>query len=119
MRSRTIPLHPVDSDSQPSCGNDESFALMVLGDSMAPEFIEGDVVVVEPGGFAANGSFVIAHIGKEWTLRRLDRHGDHWTLAPVNPCYHGVEIESLNDVKGVVIQRTHPRWRERRKRYIE
>ncbi len=119
MKSHTISFQPADPESQPSFGSDEPFALMVLGDSMSPEFIEGDIVVVEPGGMAASGAFVIARIEQDWVLRRLDRCGDRWALAPENSRYKQVEILSLQDVKGVVIQRTHPLRRERRKRYVE
>ena len=50
---------------------------MVLGDSMAPEFVEGEVIVVEPDGLAVDGSFVVAQVDGEWTLRQLvrDRRG--------------------------------------------
>lgn len=119
MNSRIIPLHPAESITHSSCEDGEPFALMVLGDSMEPEFIEGDIVVVEPSGYAACGAFVVARAVGEWALRRLDRCADQWILSPLNPRYDGMLIASLNDVKGVVIQRTHPRLRGRRKRYIE
>ncbi|TXG87563.1 MAG: S24 family peptidase [Thermomicrobiales bacterium] len=119
MTSRTIPVHPVDTDSLPACGNGEPFALMVLGDSMAPEFVDGDIVVVEPDGLVFHGAFVIAGLEQDWLLRRLEQFGDKWTLAPLNSKYDSVPIESLDSVKGVVIQRTHARQRGRRKRYLD
>ena len=42
----------------------ESFALMVLGDSMVPEFNEGEIIVVEPDGATRDGSFVLAFVGE-------------------------------------------------------
>jgi hypothetical protein len=39
----------------PDCAGGESFALMVLGHSMAPEFNEGEIIVIEPDGLAQGG----------------------------------------------------------------
>ncbi len=41
----TIPI--VAADTEGDCAGAESFALLVLGDSMAPEVVEGEVIVVE------------------------------------------------------------------------
>jgi DNA polymerase V len=41
-----------------SCGGGEAFALRVLGQSMAPEFAEGEIIIVEPEGLAREGSYV-------------------------------------------------------------
>ncbi|MBT6786684.1 MAG: S24 family peptidase, partial [Acidiferrobacteraceae bacterium] len=46
-----------------SCASNEPFALQVLGDSMAPEFKDGCVVIVEPGGSVCDGAFVVAEHG--------------------------------------------------------
>ena len=40
----------------PSCAGGESFALMVMGHSMAPEFLEGEIIIIEPDGLAQDGS---------------------------------------------------------------
>ncbi len=42
------------------CGASEPFALRVIGDDMSPEFVDGHIVVVDPGGLVKTGSFVIA-----------------------------------------------------------
>ncbi len=55
------------------CGGGEVFALRVLGDSMAPEFLEGEIIIVEPDGALHDGSFVLAQLDGEWTLRQLAR----------------------------------------------
>ena len=46
---------------------------MVLGDSMAPEFVEGDVIIIEPEGLAVDGSYVLAQADGEWIFRQLVR----------------------------------------------
>ncbi len=42
-----------------NCGHDP-FALRVLGDSMAPEFMEGHILIIEPDGEIKDGSYVFA-----------------------------------------------------------
>jgi hypothetical protein len=39
-----------------SCSGSEIVALMVLGDSMEPEFTEGEILVIEMGAPASEGS---------------------------------------------------------------
>ena len=58
-----IPVVPAGPESDPAldkCSAAESFALMVLGDSMAPEFVEGDIIIIEPEGLATDGKLADA-----------------------------------------------------------
>lgn len=103
---RTIPISEAGVES--ACSGAESFALMVLGDSMEPEFADGDVIVVEPEGLATDGAFVLARPGGEWTFRQLVAAGGRWLLRPLNPNYPSVEMDDLSAVRGVVIQKTTP-----------
>ena len=100
----------------------ESFALMVLGDSMAPEFNEGEIIVVEPDGATRDGSFVLAFVGEEWTFRQLRRvgagAGEGWWLQPLNPAYAGTPLPDLAALRGVVIQKALPGRRRASKRYV-
>ena len=59
---RSIPIVADEPPAAADCSGAESFALMVLGDSMAPEFVDGEVIVVEPEGLASDGSFVVAKV---------------------------------------------------------
>ena len=49
---RTFPIQPERAGGEAFEGGDcsaaESFALRVIGTSMAPEFLEGDIVIIEP-----------------------------------------------------------------------
>ena len=113
--ARTIPIAAAVTD----CSAAEPFALVVLGDSMAPEFAEGDVIVVEPEGLARDGSFVIAQVDGDWTLRQLVRADDVWSLRALNPAYPAVTVADLKPVRGVVIQKSRPGRRRSIKRYVE
>ena len=103
-----------------ACEEDaEAFALMVLGDSMAPEFVEGEIVIIEPSGEARDGSFVLARADDEWIFRQLRRDGDGWLLAPLNPAYPTARIDGLAAVRGVIIQKSKPGRRKATKRYVD
>lgn len=65
-----------------------TFALRVKGDSMVPEFNEGEVVIVEPDADAENGDFVVVRNGDaECTLKQLVRDGAATFLKPINERY--------------------------------
>jgi len=120
---KTIPISSVDSlretDHGSACDGAESFALMVLGDSMVPEFEDGDVVIIEPDGLTHEGSFVLAFRNDEWIFRQLVRNGEQWLLHPFNPAYPDLPIASLDAVRGVIIQKSKPGRRRATKRYVE
>jgi DNA polymerase V len=65
--SEATPPHPHPAQAADpaleACAAAEPFALMVLGDSMEPEFREGEVILIEPEGLATDGSFVLAQLG--------------------------------------------------------
>jgi len=91
--------------------NPNAFALTVHGDSMEPEFAEGDIITVDPGRAYCSGSYVIAKNGEEATFKQLILDGSSVFLKPLNERYPikdmtGIEIR----IVGVVI--------EKRKRYM-
>ena len=108
--------HPAELDA---CSSAEPFALMVLGDSMEPEFVEGEVILIEPEGLATDGSFVLAQLAGEWIFRQLARQGEGWRLQALNPAYPPTDISDLDAVKGVIIQKSKPGRRRASKRYVE
>jgi DNA polymerase V len=117
---RIIPIQSLgEDDGGDACSSAEPFALMVLGDSMEPEFVEGEIILIEPEGLAHDGSFVLAQVAGEWTFRQLLRHGVGWRLQALNPAYAATEIADLAVVKGVIIQKSRPGRRRASKRYVE
>lgn len=120
-----IPVVPAGPESDPAldkCSAAESFALMVLGDSMEPEFVEGDIIIIEPEGLATDGSYVMAWHDDEWIFRQLvkdeEREGG-WKLRPLNPKYPSAPIADLSAIKGVIIQKSKPGRRKAAKRYVD
>jgi phage repressor protein C with HTH and peptisase S24 domain len=101
------------------CSGGEVFALRVLGDSMAPEFVEGEIIVVEPDGLARDGSYVLAFHADEWIFRQLaqDAAGG-WQLRALNGAYPAIPLRDLAAVRGVIIQKAVPGRRRLTKRYV-
>ncbi|UKH32347.1 LexA family protein [Actinobacillus pleuropneumoniae] len=76
----------------------DAFALKIKGDSMEPEFIEGDIVIIDPKVEPHAGEFVAAINGdyeatfkKYRPLEDLDEYGrQHFELVPLNPDWHSM-----------------------------
>jgi DNA polymerase V len=110
---------PIETDWQaPSkCAESEPYALMVLGDSMEPEFKEGDVIVIEPDGHVQDGSFVIAYHNDEYIFRQLVIKEERWFIKPLNEAYETQQLSSPDAVKGLITQKKG-RGRRNRKNYV-
>jgi SOS-response transcriptional repressor LexA len=64
------------------------FALRVTGDSMEPEFHDGEVLTVNPHAESLPGDFVVVkNSDGETTFKQLKRYGTKWVLHPLNPKY--------------------------------
>ncbi len=113
---RTIPIQDVNEAS--NCAGSEPYALMVLGDSMLPEFEEGEIIVVEPSGLVKDGSYVIAYVNDEYIFRQIVKRDDGWMLKPLNPLYENIPIDGIGVATGVVIMKKRPGKRSEQKRYI-
>lgn len=118
-----IPVRSADETPEgleaSACAGGEPYALMVLGDSMLPEFLEGEIIVVEPEGLAKDGSYVVAYVNDEYIFRQLVQHPEGWMLKPLNPLYPNLPIDGPEAVvKGVVIMKKKPGRRREAKSYV-
>lgn len=104
------------SDELASCGASEPFALRVIGDDMAPEFVDGHIVVVDPGGRIVSGCYVVVRLAGEVVLRQLFVDGDQFMLVAAKSTLPAFEISGIDEIVGVVSQRAGRRRREH-KRY--
>lgn len=116
---RFIPIAAAEEAESSACSGAEVFALMVLGDSMEPEFNEGEIIIIEPEGLVTDGSYVLAQLDGEWIFRQLAKVGMCWELRPLNPAYPAAAISDLSCVKGVIIQKSKPGRRKESKRYVD
>lgn len=120
-RSHTLRIPVIQAPTDPAidaCSGAESFALMVLGDSMEPEFEEGEIIIIEPEGLATDGAYVLAFHDTEWIFRQLVQIGDSWQLRALKPGYPTIDIPDLSTVRGVVIQKARPGRRRASKHYV-
>lgn len=100
------------------CSGSEVFALRVLGTSMEPEFVEGEIILIEPEGLLRDGSFVLAQHAGEWIFRQLCQQPSGWTLRALNPAFADRPLPDLSAVRGVIIQKALPGRRRASKRYV-
>lgn len=85
------------------------FALSVRGDSMLPEFNEGDIVVVDPDCRPEHGSFVIVDNGDGASFKKLMYDGAIPYFRPLNDRFPTLNADEHTHIIGVV--------REKIKRY--
>ena len=100
------------------CGGREPYALMVLGDSMLPEFKEGDIITIEPDGPIESEAYVIAMADGEYIFRQLIIAEDRYFLKPLNDLYPVKEIEDLSQVHGRITQKKFSPRRADIKHYL-
>jgi DNA polymerase V len=82
----------------------------VSGDSMIGACIyPNDVVVVDRALTAANNRIVVARVGEELTIKRLQVIGRKTFLKPENPSYTSIEVKQGEDFEiwGVVTWVVH------------
>lgn len=99
------------------CGNEEPFALRVIGDEMEPEFPDGCILIIDPAGHCKHGSFVIAQRDDGHIFRKLEINQSSHTLVALKNGVERISLEDKSSVVGVVIQRAGKR-RKDHKHYV-
>lgn len=106
-------------DDDAGCSGGEVFALRVVGHSMAPEFQDGEIIVIEPDGALRDGSYVLAWFAGETIFRQLQATpGGGWCLHALNPAWPDLPLPGLAAVHGVIIQKAVPGRRRLSKSYL-
>jgi len=99
-----------------NCSASEPFALRVIGDDMAPEFVDGHIIVIDPGGKLKSGCYVIANHDGAMIFRQLIIDGAQYRLTAANTDLPEILLGGIDDIVGVVSQRAGKR-RSEHKRY--
>lgn len=74
------------------------YLLRVRGDSMTGAGIfDGDLLAVHRSPSAEPGQIVVARIGEEVTVKRLQRSGSRLRLCAENPAYLPIEVDPERD----------------------
>lgn len=82
------------------------YLLRVRGLSMRDVgILEGDLLAVKKTSEARNGQIVVARIGDEVTVKRLQRRGKHIVLLPENPDFEPITITAKDDftLEGIAV----------------
>lgn len=107
------PFQPGQADEwieTSATSSENAYALTVHGDSMEPEFREGDIIIIDPRRRAENGSYVIVKNGVEATFKQFVTDGLSVFLKPLNDRYPIRDMTGIEfRIVGVVV--------EKRKRY--
>lgn len=78
----------VDVESSLVGSRDDYFALKVKGDSMAPTFLEDDIVIIKKQNDCENNEYAVVIInGDEGTLKKIKKTDSGIILQPLNPAY--------------------------------
>ncbi len=107
MKSLTGNSHAKETTT--GCAELEPFALRVEGESMAPEFEDGCIIIVDPGHEVVSGVYAVIEYEGEYTFRQLVLAEGKAYLNPINRLFPPQELTGSYEVKGVVTQSTHHR----------
>ncbi len=85
-----------------------TFALRVRGDSMEPEFHDGDIIVINPYLKQEHNDYVVVcNEEGEATFKQLKKYGKIRVLHPLNPKYDDIELNREIEYRiiGVVLEK--------------
>ena len=100
------PEHAEDWIETITTSSPHAFALVVSGDSMEPEFADGDIITVDPDRSAINGNFVIVRYDEVATFKQLVIDGASVFLKPLNSRYPIKDITGVKfHIVGVVVKK--------------
>jgi DNA polymerase V len=99
------------------CAEAEPYALRVIGDSMAPEFLDGHIIIVDPAMPPQHGAYVVIDYQGETTFRQLVVEDGRKFIKALNDAYPAVELVEQYSVRGVVVQRAGRRRKEHKHYY--
>ncbi len=115
-KSKEISLQ-ADLADHGGCANSEPFALRVMGDSMEPEFRDGHIIIIDSAAAVESGCYVLAMVADEYIFRQLIIEDEKYFLRALNPGYKEIEVNGLDAIRGVIVQRAGTRRKEH-KHYV-
>lgn len=89
-----------------SVRGEHCFSLKVRGDSMLPDFREGDMIVIDPDLQPRSGDYVVVVIDGtgEATFKRYMKKKDGEVLMPLNPDYSPIVLRPEHRIVGKVVR---------------
>lgn len=97
---------------RPSFGwiTNDMFALRVIGDSMLPLVMDGDIIILDKNTERANGKICAVTVDNESTLKKVKKDSKGITLIPINPMFRELhydpkQCEEMNiHIDGVLVE---------------
>jgi SOS-response transcriptional repressor LexA len=125
VKEIAVPYEPGDGydvDYGDDCHSDGSYFFLIEGESMLPEFRDGDRVLIDPNVTPLAGDFVAAKNGKEEaTFKKYRARGVDWRnhpifeLVPLNDDYETIRSDQHDlTILGTMVEH-HIRRRRHRK----
>lgn len=87
-----------------ACAGKEPFALMVLGDDMAPEFLDGMVITIDPGYPLVSGAYAVIKTHNDLYFRQFMKKADLSYLYALKDTVVDIPLDGAWELKGVVVQ---------------
>lgn len=77
----------------------ECVAIEVIGDSMSPHLLPGDILVVHRQTYAVNGNIVVTYdpAYNGYTVKKFSQNGDAVSLTPYNSAYKPMRYNNPSD----------------------
>lgn len=88
-------FEPGDADEwiESDIKGENVFALRVAGDSMEPEFKDGEIIIVDPHIESQPNDYVVVKNAQgEATFKQLKKYATRWVLHPLNPRHEDIEL---------------------------
>ena len=94
-----------DIPAEWTAGGREYFALKVVGDSMAPKYLNGDTVICRKQSCCENGQDCVVYVnGYDATLKRVIKKNGVIVLQPLNPMYETKIYTDDVHIAGCVVE---------------
>lgn len=75
------------------CRDPRAFALRLQGDSMAKEYLEGDVLILQPSHEIYSGCLAVVKLANDGIIfRRIEKRPDRLILSPLNTQYRPEDL---------------------------
>lgn len=100
-----------------TCTTREPFVLRVVGDSMAPEFEAGSIIVIDPEQTVRQGDYAVAQVADQLQLGKLKISDGVLQFATTSNENNDTVAIGYKDILGRVVKRTDSR-RYSSKEYI-
>jgi SOS-response transcriptional repressor LexA len=87
------------------CRDEKAFAVRLIGESMAPNYLEGDLLILQPSKAVFSGCLAVVRLANDGILfRRVEVRGSRLQLVPLNPQY------KIEEFEGDDISWAYPLW---------